>query len=108
MKWISALVLSLLTTFSTFADSGTFTITSLGISDSSKTVYIGVNPDVPNSTCTRKDQIRVHIINSDIADEVYSAALVAITTDRQIAMDYDPTICLNGATQIGTFSISAN
>lgn len=85
------------------------TVTGVGISESTKTIYIKVSPNLTQGDCSDKSQVRISMVNSFIYREVYSAALMAITTSKKVTMGYDSTssgACLYNSPVVATFYIN--
>ncbi len=80
------------------AGSGRYTIESVGVSESSGTIYLKVSPNIPDTTCDRKSEVRVELQSSTFADKVYSAALTAKVANLEVALTYTDTCLFNGPT----------
>ncbi|WHI53014.1 hypothetical protein P3339_09705 [Microbulbifer sp. MLAF003] len=64
-------------------------ITGIGISESTKTVYIGVYPSISDTPCSGSSQVRISLASSFTAKEVYSAALTAFASSKTVNIGYD-------------------
>lgn len=104
MKYIVGIVLIFIGQYA-FSESAEFDIVALGLSDSTDTIYIVVSPEVPGSACPNKSQLRLSTLDSSIANMAYSAALMAVATERKIHVTYDPGSCINNATKIAAIAI---
>ncbi|WP_444908804.1 hypothetical protein [Microbulbifer sp. TRSA005] len=96
--------------WSSFALSATqdVTISGVGISESTKTIFIDVSPNIINSPCTNKTQVRISINDSEIHKEVFSAALAALAAKKTVNVGYsdlNTAECLSGAPVIQTFYV---
>lgn len=84
---------------------GDFHITSVGISDGTDTIYIGVTPDFTGSSCSKDFEMRLDMNTSGIYKEVYSAAIAALVADREVNINYSDSVCLYDAPALTTFQI---
>ncbi|MDP5211358.1 hypothetical protein [Microbulbifer sp. 2205BS26-8] len=64
-------------------------ITGVGISNSTKTVYIGVSPNISDTSCSGSSQVRISLVDSTVAREVYSSALTAFASSKTVKVGYD-------------------
>lgn len=101
MKIIFVAVISLFISFfsvTSSAGSGRYTIESVGVSESSGTIYLKVSPNIPDTTCSRKSEVRVELQSTSFVDKVYSAALTAKVANLEVALTYTDTCLFDGAT----------
>ena len=95
---IFVLILMALVGYSHADITQTFTIESVGVSDNSGTIFVNVVEQIPNVQCNVSNQFKVDL-NNRIADKFYSTALMALASDRQLTILYEPSVCVGSSTK---------
>lgn len=95
---------------SCFANSGTdeVSITGIGISEYTDTIYMGVTPAISQGDCTGKNQIRIRR-TSEFSEMVYSAALTSMIASKKVVVGYNESgECINDNPEIITFYVKGS
>lgn len=80
------------------------TLSHVGVSDNSGTIFFNTVEDIIETDCTNKKQFKVALDNRT-ADKMYSTALVALATKRKLSIHYHETNCIGVSAKVNVMFI---
>ena len=87
-----------------FAYEQNFTISAVGGSNNTNTVFIDVLETAKNTECINKKHFKLPLTDQH-ADRFFSMALAAQAQNKKMSLHYEPTDCINGAIKPRVFKI---
>jgi hypothetical protein len=82
-----------------------FTVTRVGASNNTNTVFIDVSEIANNTTCGRKDHFKLPLTDQ-LADKFFSAALTAQAQGRRLVIGYEADECIHGGILPRVFKVA--
>jgi hypothetical protein len=82
-----------------------FTVTRVGASNNTNTVFIDAKEDADNTSCDRKNHFKLPLTDQ-LADKFFSAALAAQAQGRQLVIGYEADECIHGGILPRVFKVA--
>ncbi|PTY36449.1 hypothetical protein BGP77_03885 [Saccharospirillum sp. MSK14-1] len=84
------------------AADGSFTVSTIGSSNNTDTIFIRTLEEVQNTTCENKKLLRLPHTDGS-ADRLFSLAIAAQAQGKKISVEYDGNHCIDNGTVITVF-----
>lgn len=81
------------------ADAADFTIKGVGVSNTSESIFINVNEEVPSTSCSKTKTFRLRKADAENTfEEILSLTIAAKATGSTVSIGYDESSCYAGGT----------